>query len=138
MPRTEQRMDQLESGADSRSAMATTPGENEFTRQFYRALGEALRRSRDAQGLTQETVAKRVGLSRASIANIERGAQQVALHQYLALAAALERNPDELLAEISSRQGAIELVDPKSLAGLHDNAVSWVHRVVSATPENGS
>jgi transcriptional regulator with XRE-family HTH domain len=37
-------------------------------------------------------VAKAVGLSRASLANIERGSQKVFLHQVLALTEALELN----------------------------------------------
>lgn len=47
---------------------------------FYREFGDALRRAREAKGVSQTTLAAEVGLSRTSIANIERGRQRVLLH----------------------------------------------------------
>ena len=48
---------------------------------YYRRLGVALRHRRDKIGLTQEVAARRIGVSRPSLANIERGRQVVAAHQ---------------------------------------------------------
>jgi transcriptional regulator with XRE-family HTH domain len=56
----------------------------------YTAFGKAIADRRVALDLTQQHVAARAGLSRASLANIERGAQRVYLHQILALSEALD------------------------------------------------
>lgn len=54
------------------------------------AFGKAVALRRDELGLTQSDLAKRVDLSRASIANIEKGRQNVLLHHVYDLAAALK------------------------------------------------
>ena len=56
----------------------------------YKAFGRAVATRRKALDFTQATLAGKVGMSRASIANIESGRQNVLLHQVYALAAALE------------------------------------------------
>jgi transcriptional regulator with XRE-family HTH domain len=56
---------------------------------IYRALGRAVARRRHELVLTQAQVANQIGLSRASLANIESGRQKVLLHQVYLLAAAL-------------------------------------------------
>jgi transcriptional regulator with XRE-family HTH domain len=57
---------------------------------IYSALGEAVAIRRKAMRLTQAQVATKVGISRASIANIESGRQKVLLHQVYLLAEALK------------------------------------------------
>lgn len=56
----------------------------------YRAFGKAVATRRRLVGKTQAEVARQVGLSRGSLANIELGNQKVFLHQVLSLAHALE------------------------------------------------
>ena len=57
---------------------------------IYRAFGRAVATRRKGLNLTQATLAARVGISRASIANIESGRQNVLLHHVYRLASALE------------------------------------------------
>ena len=57
---------------------------------IYRAFGQAVATRRKGLNLTQAKLAARVGLSRASIANIECGRQNVLLHHVYRLALALE------------------------------------------------
>ena len=57
---------------------------------LYTAFGNAVSTRRKALGLTQAQLANKVKMSRASIANIESGRQNVLLHHAYALAAALE------------------------------------------------
>ena len=57
---------------------------------IYRAFGQTVAARRRALGKTQIEVAQKLGLSRASLANIERGEQRVFLHQILAFVDALE------------------------------------------------
>jgi len=57
---------------------------------IYKAFGRAVATRRKKLGLTQAKLAGRVGMSRASIANIESGRQNVLLHHVYTLASALE------------------------------------------------
>jgi transcriptional regulator with XRE-family HTH domain len=56
----------------------------------YKAFGNAVSARRKALALTQAQLANKVKMSRASIANIESGRQNVLLHHVYALAAALD------------------------------------------------
>lgn len=47
---------------------------------IYLAFGSRIRRIREALGLDQGELAKRVGLNRTSITNIEAGRQRILLH----------------------------------------------------------
>jgi transcriptional regulator with XRE-family HTH domain len=47
---------------------------------LYRELGRKLRQAREAQGLSQEKLARQLGVSRASVVNIEAGRQRAPLH----------------------------------------------------------
>ena len=55
----------------------------------YDAFGRAVALRRDQLGMTQAQLSARVGLSRASIANIEAGRQNVLLHHACDIAAVL-------------------------------------------------
>jgi transcriptional regulator with XRE-family HTH domain len=67
--------------------------------EFYGEFGSRLRHHRERAKLSQQEVADRVGLTRASIANIEAGRQRVALHLFADLAETLDVNPMALLPE---------------------------------------
>jgi transcriptional regulator with XRE-family HTH domain len=66
---------------------------------IYQHIGEVIRARRQSSKprLTQEALAKRVGISRASLANIETGRQGVLVHQLYALAEALKLAPSDFL-----------------------------------------
>ena len=63
-------------------------------------VGRAIRRHRDAAGLTQSALVDRVGLSRASVANVEAGRQAVAVHHLYRIAAALGVEVRDLLRDL--------------------------------------
>ncbi len=65
---------------------------------LYEALGDLIRRKRKQVPLTQKELSARLGVSRASIANIETGRQKILVHQLLQLAAVLEIPAENLLA----------------------------------------
>ena len=67
-------------------------------RGIYRDFGRKLAVLRNEAGLPQAELARKIGLSRASLANIERGEQRVYLHQFLSVLSALGRSKlEELL-----------------------------------------
>jgi transcriptional regulator with XRE-family HTH domain len=81
--------------------------------------------------MTQQAVADRVGLTRTSITNIERGAQHISLHQLYLLAAAVGLQPAELLPK---HGGAIdELLPERALKALGGDAegLDFAARVLS-------
>lgn len=58
--------------------------------ELYRRLGRVVAERRRELGLTQSDVAKKLGLSRASLANLENGRQRILVHQLFALVNALK------------------------------------------------
>ena len=58
--------------------------------ELYRRLGRAVAERRGELGFTQGDVAERIGLSRASLANLENGRQRIMVHQLFALVNALK------------------------------------------------
>ena len=48
--------------------------------ELYADVGWKLRQARETQGLSQERLAKQLGISRASVVNIEAGRQRAPLH----------------------------------------------------------
>ena len=76
---------------------------------IHKAFGQAVAIRRKQQGnMTQMELAQKTGLSRASIANIERGQQNVGLHHLYSIANALE------IAEIS------DLLPPLSIGRIRE------------------
>lgn len=66
--------------------------------RIYKNLGSRIRALRKGLGRSQGQVANQVGLSRASLANIEAGRQKVLVHQLFDLAKALDlESPIDLL-----------------------------------------
>jgi transcriptional regulator with XRE-family HTH domain len=66
---------------------------------IYLDFGRRLRTARREAELTQEALAKRVGLSRTSITNIEQGNQHVGLHLLYELAKAVGVRAVDLLPD---------------------------------------
>lgn len=66
----------------------------------YRQIGAKIENIRQVLGLTQEELAKRLTISRASIANIELGRQRIMLHDIEKFAKALGTTPKHLMRGI--------------------------------------
>lgn len=66
---------------------------------IYRVLGRAVTALRRKSGITQQQLADAIGISRASVANIERGEQRVFLDQVVSIASFFDvGGVDELLS----------------------------------------
>jgi transcriptional regulator with XRE-family HTH domain len=60
-------------------------------------FGAKLSSLRRARGISQSELGKKLDLSRTTIANLERGIQNVQLHQVFTLAEALDADPGTLI-----------------------------------------
>ncbi len=67
--------------------------------ELYLGIGDRIRRIREESGTTQATLAERIGLSRASVANIERGRQHPPIHTAYAIAQAFGLQLFDLLRD---------------------------------------
>ena len=77
--------------------------------EVYRRFGRLLARRRKKAGLSQEALAKLVGLSRTSIANVERGRQPVQLHSLYTMSSALAIEITDLLPAMPDRIAAFPM-----------------------------
>ncbi len=77
-----------------------TNGQREPIQLCYRQFGLRVEQLRGALGWTQEELAKKVGLERTSIVNIEGGKQRVLLDDVEKFSAAFGTTPKHLLKGI--------------------------------------
>lgn len=73
-------------------------------RDFYRPVAEKIRQAREGANLTQKMLAGTIGLTRAAVANIESGRQQILLHTLCNIADACHTEPVKLLPEFGLPQ----------------------------------
>lgn len=73
------------------------PPRNESVEHIYVEIGKRISRARIALGLSQETLAVKVGLQRSSVTNIERGRQRLMVHTLFDVARALHVSLLDLL-----------------------------------------
>jgi len=66
------------------------------------AIGAAIRRARDAAGISQEELAALAGVHRTYIGGVERGERNVGIKNLVAIARALKVPPAEFLRDLGS------------------------------------
>jgi transcriptional regulator with XRE-family HTH domain len=109
--------------ADHHEPMASNP--------INQAFGRAVATRRDELGMTQAALATRVGLARASVANIERGRQNILLYQVYDLADALNLEKVADLLPPRPRPDRIASV-PISDASISDSARQQIDNVIAS------
>ena len=98
--------------------------------EFFAQFGRAVRREREARGLTQTDIGGPLDLTRASVANIEAGRQHCSLHAAVVLARTLGvpllslLPPDAHGTEFESNNSQQRLLD--SVSSRHRNDVALV------------
>ncbi len=65
--------------------------------RIYKRLGGRIKSIRRHAGLSQADLAKKIGLTRVSVVNIEAGRQRINVHQVQQIARACETMPTKLL-----------------------------------------
>jgi len=66
-------------------------------KRLYEAIGSRVKQYRNEEDLTQNALAKQIGVSRTSIVNIEGGNQHAPLHVLWDIAESLDRNLESLI-----------------------------------------
>lgn len=95
---------------------------------LYRAIGAHIAKARQQHGVRQSDLATAVGLTRASVANIERGEQRIQVHTLIAAAQALNIDPADLITQ--AIEGGTPLVQP--LPGGQREAALLTRRLTAA------
>jgi len=86
--------------------------------RIYRNLGKRIKDLRKGIGRTQDQIAKQVGISRASLANIEAGRQKLLVHHLFELAEALDlESPADLLLEKQTKTRQAVNASPLPISG---------------------
>jgi len=98
---------------------------------LYAQIGERISASRRSNRLRQHELADRVGISRASLANIEVGRQKILVHQLCAIAVALKLPPADLIPETLAPIPADNLPLPQ---GLKPQQRDQIARLLSDPP----
>ena len=97
--------------------------------KIYESLGKAIRARREALKLTQMELSDLVGMSRASVTNIECGRQSLLVDQLYKFAEVLTTTPAELLPPPEAPAAARKASDELSPA-----ANAWINRLRSSIP----
>src|SRR6266702_2871930 len=99
---------------------------------FYAHMGEKVRSARVATGISQDVLAQRVGLTRSSIANLEAGRQRIALHLFVAICRALDKDVCELLpGKPEPHHSPISTGIEEKLASSPESMQKFVHEAVA-------
>jgi transcriptional regulator with XRE-family HTH domain len=111
------------------------------TDKFYIAVGKQVRAARENQDLSQATLARRIGFTRSSVANLEAGRQRIALHLFVLIAKALGVDPVTLLPNTSmleifdfSQSSSLE----ERLAGSPETTQDFVLSTVAKVAQSSS
>jgi transcriptional regulator with XRE-family HTH domain len=103
---------------------------------LYKDFGRRLKTARKSAGMTQETLAAQVGLSRASITNIERGRQHIHVHTMFLICYAVGVHPSNLLMDMEPPQK--KEIDKQRLTavGLSNDGLAWVQKIIASNNNN--
>lgn len=90
--------------------------------EIYRVLGAKIAHRRKELRLKQAEVAEKIGLTRASLANMEKGRQKIMLHQLYRIAAAL--SVESILDLVPAKFVFGDMAGPLNLIGSSVESVS--------------
>ena len=106
-------------------------------RAIYRDVGRHIKCYREGANRTQAQLAIEIGISRASLANIEAGRQQVLLHHLYAIANALDLGSPGDLMPVTSLYCANPTDLPLPAKGLSDSQRQEVLNLMSGIVSHG-
>ena len=107
----------------------------------YARIGATIRSKRRERDWSQETLAQKLGISRAALANIEAGRQRILVHQLYAFAEAVDLRPDQLLPparELVTVTDAMRVQMPDNLSAEQMKQIATLIGTVQTTTLNPS
>ena len=97
---------------------------------IYEHLGRVIRTRRKALGMTQETLAAKLDISRGSLANIETGRQNVLVHHLYKLGSVLNLEPTDFLPITSNATTRLDLAELPLPDDLKKNQKEQIARLI--------
>jgi len=94
--------------------------------ELYAGLGRAVRSARQQKNVTQDQLAKAVGLTRTSVVNIEKGRQKVPLDTLYEIASALGTTVQNLLPAATVQRVQQQAALPANLSPAEQQ---WIRSV---------
>jgi transcriptional regulator with XRE-family HTH domain len=101
---------------------------------FYQQVGAKIRGQRKLRGLSQEALAEAVGMTRASMSNIEKGRQRLLLHTFHEIVFVLQTTAAALLPEPTA---AADTLPHEKLLGLSQPEIAFIEAGIR-TPQKGA
>jgi transcriptional regulator with XRE-family HTH domain len=96
--------------------------------RLYRLVGERIASARLGTGLSQNKLSKKLGLSRVSIVNIEKGRQRPPLHVLWKIAEALGTEITDLIPSL------IQIANTEAGVHLDSNTVAMIEEAANDDP----
>jgi transcriptional regulator with XRE-family HTH domain len=100
----------------------------------YKTIGTIIRGRRRRLEWPQETLAARLGISRATLANIETGRQRVLVHQLYAFAEVLQLKPSDLLPPTGESQPAADMTKLPIQGDVNPEQREQIARLIGSQP----
>ena len=116
--------------------MFSTTSEEMSPEDIYREVGQNIRRYRAGARRTQAQLAAEIGISRASLSNIEAGRQQVLLHYLYVITDALDLDSPSVLMPMPSPRDANSTDLPLPTEGLSETQRQEVRRLMGGGTKN--
>lgn len=111
---------------------------------LYKRLGRRIGELRNAARVSQFELACKIGLSRTSVTNIERGRQRVQIHTLYSIAKAIGKGPADLLpfldedttadSPIGSQFGKLKPNEKSQLDSLELKERRWLTEITAPAP----
>lgn len=104
------------------------------SRELYRRIGSHIKSRRKSLKKTQAQLAPLLGISRASLANIETGRQNVLVHQLYVLAEKLQLSVHDLLPQLDDTNSPDAWNDLPMPPNLKQEEKGQIARLLASTP----
>ena len=105
--------------------------------QIQRDVGLLVKKRRMTIGMSQETLAATIGLSRSSVANIECGRQKIGVPLLYMMAEILQTTPHELLPPLEGKQVGKENEVPLP-KHLPEEEKDWIRTVLNPAKKSSA
>ena len=102
--------------------------------EVYESLGKLIRLARERAGLSQQELAREIGLTRTSVTNIEQGRQHLQLDALYLIADCLRVTPSALLPRLPNTK-RLEALSGDLASELSPTEQAWVNTILTTPGE---